>query len=574
MSITTTDRRSVILGPKGEVIYQQPDPMAERHLGDVVASVGSFRGTIQTEDRGLVWLPTLDSKKEIDSWSRLKGMERARYLMNNGGGLPQRAVYGIARMIVGSGLLPLPLPKKVQGQEMRRKEWIRKVQRRYRQRAGNALVYDLSQRRNVMQFQTDLASARIRDGDAFVAYARDDSGRLRRRFYEGHQVGNGRFPAKESDGWYDGVRCDAHNAALGYRILGTDSNGREIKADVDAMNVLHFMEQGRGSAVRGMTRFVPILNQIFDRGEIMAAITKGVKVTSHVAYVIEQANTAAKAPGAPGTTLGGKQLTQVELADGSKVNLEKFLSGGEARTLKAGQSFKIIQGENPHPNVHAHIDEITRSIAWCFKYAPEVIWKVIELGGANSRFVLLDTQGQLEEEQTQLVDCFLGPDYVIWLREEIEATRDLPDGDDNKIEEIEGWERHGFIYPGRLTVDFGRDNRAYIEAYKRGLITMKSMYGMQGEDWEPEVDQYLDERQYIAQGRVDRKIVENGKERSMTWEETFPEVRQTNMSDSIAGEQSQSDPAQVEDMKAQMERVEQKLTDIAHVLAFSREPKS
>lgn len=564
------DRRSVILGPSGEVVSRPVSDAAEENLVPLSA-IGSFRGVLQSEDRGLVWVPTLDSKKTVDHYSRVEGMKRARFFLNNGGGLGNRVVWGVARMIVGSGLLPRPIPHQFSGA----KAWSRKVRDKYMRRAGNPLVYDLSQRRSVFAMQHDLAALRIRDGDAFVVLALDDTGRLRRRLYEGHQVGNGVFQPDDpkNSGWWDGVKCGRYDEPVAYRVLGWDEAGKESRADVPAGSVMHFMDRRHGSARRGITRLVSSLNTIYDRGEIMAAITKGVKVTSQVAYVIEQAmQQGSSVPGAPGSTLKeAKPTKNVDLGNGKKVTLEEFLGGGEARELKPGQEFKIVQAENPHPNTHAHLNEMIRSIAYDVGYSPEVIWNGIAMGGANSRFMLADAQQQIEREQEDLVDAFLGPDYVAWLWDEIQATRDLPDGHPDKIEEVDGWERHGWIYPGRLTVDFGRDNKAYIELYKRGLITMRSMYGLQGYVSDEHVDEYLDERRDLVQGIYDRKITQDGVTRSMTYEEAFPEQRQTPVDETATNDASNGSNA---DFQALTERLETSLKEIEQVIAYAREPKS
>lgn len=570
MSYQISDRRSVLLGSDGNVITR---PEMRRDSLEIEALTGSFQGASQSKDRGYVWLPTLDTKKEVDSYSRLELMKRSRFIYNNGGGLPHRAVEGIARMVCGTGIIPHPTPKKLKGREMQARNWARKVRHKFMTRAGAAKTYDLAQRRNVFQVQRAAISNPMRDGDMGVVLARDSDGRLRRGLYEGHQIGNGIAPAPELKGWYDGVKTDRHNAALAYRLLGWDEFGKEFSADVPAENVLFIANAERLNQVRGLTRFYPIINTVLDRGEIMAALTKGVKIASQVAYVIEQqASNQKLAPGAQGTTLPVRPTQYVETNDGKKVTLEKFLNGGEAWGLGPGQSFKIVQSQNPHPNVKEHLNDIVRGVAWALGYSPEVLWNIIELGGANMRFTQAELQQQIELEQDNIIDAFCGPDYIAWLWDEIEATRDLPDGHDDKIEEIDGWERHVWITPARLTVDFGRDGRLYLEELKRGIRTMQSMYGMRGEEWEIEIDQYLDERQYIIEGIQSRRISTEDGDRPMTFEEAFPEVRQQAMEPAAAAASSQSKAN--EEVESRLTSMQDTLTEIHQAITFAREPKS
>lgn len=307
---------------------------------------------------------------------------------------------------------------------------------------------------------------------------------------------------------------------------------------------------------------------MLDRGEILAAITKGIKIASQFAYVVqEQATSGKTVPGGEGTTLPNLPTTKLKLGtSGKEVNLQEFLNGGVAVGLKPGQEFKIVQGQNPHPNTQGYLHEMVRDIAWAIGYSPEILWSIIELGGANMRFVQADLASQIEVEQDELVDQDLGPDYVAWLYDMIVS---------GEVEEIDGWERHVWIAPARLTVDFGRDGKLYIEELKRGIRTMQSMYGMRGEIAEVGIQDYLDERLMIIQGIEDRKITSNGVERSMTFEEAFPEIRQQAM-DAAATAGTQTDPGgqSQADTQALMQSMDQKLDELAHAIAFAREPKS
>ena len=131
-----------------------------------------------------------------------------------------------------------------------------------------------------------------------------------------------------------------------------------------------------------------------------------------------------------------------------------------------------------------------------------------------------------------------------------------------------------WIAPARLTVDFGRDGRLYIEELARGIRTMQSMYGMRGEIAEVGIETYLDERQFTVQGIYDRKITVDGVERSMTYEEAYPEQRQQSMAQSVADSSGNANARTNADVKASLEQMDTKLTEIAHAIQYAREPKS
>jgi capsid protein len=562
MSYTVKDRRCVILDQAGNPIFNEAGTGNQESGTSLVpvSAYGSFQGANYSNDRGYVYLPTLDTKREVDAWSRIELMRRARFVYNSGGGLPHRLVDGYARMVCGTGLLPHPTPTKKTGRVDKLREWSRNVRTLYMERQGSANTFDISRRRNVFQGQRATMRCKIKDGDSAKVLVRDMStGRLRCKFYEANQIGSGIFPLQDTTGFFDGVATDANDAPTMFRFVGIDTLGLQAQVDVPAQNVLFSLNDERIGQVRGLTRFYPVLNKILDLGEIRAAITKGIKVSAQVAYVIEQqlTNQQAQVQGASGS-LVPRPTTVIETNDGKQVTMDKFLAGGEAWGLKPGQQFKIVQSTNPSQNVAGYMADMIRDICYAIGCNPEIGWNIIDAGGANMRFIQADMGQQIEVEQDDLIDQDLGPGYVAWLYDMIVA---------GEVEEVDGWEKHVWIAPARLTVDFGRDGKLYIEEYKRGIRSMKSMYGMRGEEWSIELAQYLDERQELVQGVYDRSITTPDGDRPMTMAEAFPEIGVQNAFASVAADPSAADtPEQLNSMQTQ-------LTEIHHAITFARETK-
>jgi capsid protein len=502
---TTTDKRRVVLGPDGQVVSRAD--IAPCDIGGAVpaasAAYGSFQGAdVSSRDRGYVWIPELDTMKEVDAWSHTELLRRARFVYNNGGGLAHRAVNGVARMVCGTGLFPYPLSKD--------KKWNAHMRRLWAQQCESKNTFDLSRKFTCGAAQQAIVRAKKRDGDVAPVLARDAGGRLRVMFYEANQIGMGGTEVPATQRWHHGVRLGQHNAPVAYRILGTDGDGRQTSVDVPAENVLFCAEYERFGQVRGLTAFYPCINQVLDRGEIYAALTRGIKQREQVGYAIEQEMPAAakvQVPGAPGAGAADtvRPTTLVEIG-GKRVTLEKFFGGAESHELKPGQSYKIVESDHPDANVREHLGNLERSIAAAMDWSVELLWNITQLGGANTRFIMADAQSKIESEQQALVEQFLGPWYVAWVRDMIEA--DL-------AWEVDGWELHAWLLPKRLTVDFGRDGKLHIEQWKRGMITLKSLYGFVADEWEAEIDQYLNERKYIKDGL---------KARDLTWQEGFPET--------------------------------------------------
>lgn len=314
--------------------------------------------------------------------------------------------------------------------------------------------------------------------------------------------------------WHHGVKLDRHNAPVAYRITSQPASGTAKSVDVPAVNVLFCADYQRFGQVRGLSRLYPVINKLLDRGEIMHSLTKGIKMRAQVGWAIEQqlqqnqVNLVPGGAGAGAALVAPRPQTMIDGGGGKKLTLEQFFGGGESVRLEAGQSFKTVESDHPSDNVREHLDNLCRDVAWGMRYPVELLWNITQLGGANTRFVMADAQSQIETEQQLLVEQFLGPYYIAWVRDMIEA---------GEIEDADDWMLHTWLTPKRLTVDFGRDGKLHIEQAKRGHITLKSLYGYVGEEWQIEVDQYLDERQYIKDG-----LKSNG--RTLTWAEAYPEI--------------------------------------------------
>lgn len=529
----TIDRRSHVLGADGRSFEQNVlfEP-GDRHVATIPApsaEFGSFQGADFSRDRGYVYVPTLDTMKEVDSWSRTELLKRARFIYNSGGGLIHRGVDGVARMICGTGLFPYPLGKN--------KDRNQRLRRLWNARAETAGTFDLSRKFTCGMAQQAIIRGKIKDGDVAPVLSRNEDGRLRVMFYESNQVGMGSTRVDPGKRWHDGVQLDRHNAPLKYRVL-SESGGAQQEVDIPAQNVLFCCNYERFGQVRGLTRFYPVINKVLDRGEIMHALTKGIKMREQIAYALEQQIQTAAQPQAGGRgSLAPRPLMEVDVGGGQKIAFEKFFGSGQAADLKPGQSFKVIESNHPDSNVREHLENLVRDVAWALKFAPELLWNITALGGANTRFIMADAQSQIEVEQQELVEQFLGPYFLAWQRDMIEA---------GEIEDADDWELHTWLLPKRLTVDFGRDGKLHIEQAKRGMITMKSLYGFVGDDWQIEIDQYLDERLYIKEGL---------KARGMSYAEAFPEIGSGTTAAQEQAEEAESKPDN-EAVEARLEALE------------------
>ncbi len=463
--------------------------IAERDLTPS-ASVGSFPGAENSRDRGFVYFPQLDTEKEIDSWSRTELMRRNR-AMYNGIGFVRGLINGIARMVCGTGLQVQPTTSSV--------EWNRKAQAVFARRTASKQVFHLARKYSFTGSQRAVMRGMLKDGDVLSVLARTETGALRVALYEGNQIGNG---SRDMDGFYDGVKNDRHKAPLAYRIVSSTALGQQQHVDVPATDAFLIADYERIGQARGVSCLYHAVNRLLDRGEILAATSKGIKLSAQVGYAIE---TAAGSPGPQTGSLAPKRAqTTVQLPNGKKITLEKLSEGGEIDELQPGQSLKILHDARPHPNVVAHLDGLVRDISLGTGFFPETLYNASGLGGANTRFVMASAQSRIEELQELLVENYTAPVYLAHIADAIA---------DGELEFHPEWMMHTWLTPARLTVDFGRDGKLHLEQYKQGHITLRTLYGYRGEDWRIETDDYLDERAYRKEGAL---------KRGLTMQEAYP----------------------------------------------------
>lgn len=472
------------LSPRGDKSIAAPDLTPS-------ASVGSFPGAELSRDRGYVYFPTLDTEREVDSWSRTELMKRTR-AMYNGIGFVRGLINGIARMVCGTGLAVQPTTSST--------AWNRRAQAIFQARTGSRQTFHLARKYSFASSQRAVVRGWLKDGDLLNVFARTETGALRIALYEGNQIASGTVDSK---GWVDGVYMDRHRGATAYRILHNRLDAADGRTDVDAMHCTLVTDYERIGQARGVSCLYHAVGRLLDRGEILAATTKGIKLAAHLGYAIE---TQAGSPGPQtGSMAPRRPLTSVQLPNGKRLTLEQLVESGQIEELQPGQSLKILHDQRPHPNVVNHLDALIRDVSVGTGFFPETLWNASGLGGANTRFVMASAQSRIEELQEILVETYCAPVYLAHLADAIAM---------GELDFHPEWMSHTWLTPMRLTVDFGRDGKLHIEQYKQGHITLRTLYGYRGEDWRLETDDYLDERAYMKEGAA---------KRGLTMQEAYPQ---------------------------------------------------
>lgn len=454
-------------------------PTAAPSAAVVTQSYGTsgFAGAaLASRERGMVYWPTLDTRREVSSYSRTELLRKSRYLYANVG-FVRRIINGLSRMVVGQGLSP----------QARTSDpiWNALAEKSFEARATSRGVFDLAGKYNFYQMQRAIQRCKLKDGDCAIVLTESAAGSPRYALYESHQIGGG------ENGFEDGVKVDSHNGATAYQLLG--DGGQRVP--ISANDLIFFADYERPGQNRGLTCLYHAINNLLDTSEILAFMKQGVKLSNQIGYYIKR-----QADQTGGPTVKPRNVqSEAVTVSGDRVKLEKLFGGGKIEELQPGESIELLHDDRPHPNMLGGLNYLNRDIAWGVGVSPEVLWMVEELGGANMRFILADAQVYIEEQQQELVDIFCSRVWIYHIAKEMKAGR-LP-----RCKDPEWW-KHSWTPPQRMTVDFGKDGKIYIDQVRSGALTFRRFYEWQGLDAESERGNWLAEMAALRADAIDRGL--------------------------------------------------------------------
>lgn len=452
-----------------------------------------YQGAQWSPQRGYIYWPTLDPKRELTPSTRRELARRIHFLCANVG-LPNRLITGIRNMVIGTGLVPRATT--------RDREFNLAATKYYETRASSALSYDVAAKFSGWEMQRQSYDTRLKDGDAAIVYSKTAGGRTLRKLYSGLCIGNSGDAWLKQDRWIDGVRLDALERPSAYRFL-TDEGQRS--RDIDAEDLAFLARYPAPGAIRGEPLLKHAANKLVDITEVHSSWMQQIKNSSSIGYYIAAEGTPVSAQSMPAEVvkqLYASQSKKVETAAGQKIALKVVMGhGNEIAELPPGYDIKTLLDERPHPNQKDFLDELIRDVAWGAGISSDLLWNIANLGGANTRFVLADAQTFVEVEQDTLVYSWLMRDYVQEIADGI-ATGALPPCEDPE------WWQHGWLPPARQTVDFGRDGRIYLEEYSRGLITTVRYFGLKGQDAREEFIAECDYAEFRREEMARRNLTE------------------------------------------------------------------
>jgi len=413
----------------------------------------AFEATEHSANRGIIYLPTLEPKREVTPGTRLGLLKKARWLYNNVG-VAAYIVEHIAQRAVGTGIVP----------QARTADpaWNRLVERHFEDRAcGDAWAFDASAQVNFYGAQSLILRQVAIDGDFFGQFLTTESGGTRVRFIGGESVGS---TAESSPFAFDGVLLDPLGAPRSYRVITDRATGKF--QDVPFRDMLHFRHIRRHGHPRGISWLHNAIVNCHDLAEYMAYTKGSAKAASQIGFVVTS-NEAIRLGGGLSTGTTSDQPAQ-------DLSVETLHNGTLIPKLKPGESIQSFKNEHPGDTFEPFIRQLMGEIARGIGLPPEALMIFVGSAGTEFRGLLEVAQNFLERLQQMLVDQFCRPLWKFWVYQEISAGRIPYPGDD--------WWRVEWVTPRKITVDNGRDGRLYADLLDKGYMSWERYANIHGLD--------------------------------------------------------------------------------------------
>ena len=333
----------------------------------------------------------------------------------------------------------------------------------------------------------------IRDGDAFCVFTETANGYPQVQHIPAHRVGGCDGDGKVEGGQYDGKRIqygmilDDYGRQLAIRVAGAFGDADEF-VDVPANNVAteyrpEFLDQIRGFP--WLSGAIYDLSDIFDLRDF---IKTALKAEASITLVEHNEQGEAMPQSAIGSALVSGTVTPDATGSASTEPSVEYMDDSTIRYFRAGVGARIEAPNSQRPSIQSQefSREILRSafesLGW-----PIEFYDPSGLGGANVR--LRVAQARRTVEALQQIAHRMATRRHLYAIAKLIKGKWLPPCDD--------WWKITHKCPRDLTVDNGRDTKADIELYLKGIITLDELTGRMGNYWEETQDQLILERKRL-----------------------------------------------------------------------------
>lgn len=247
--------------------------------------------------------------------------------------------------------------------------------------------------------------------------------------------------------------------------------------------MFHVFDTDRADAMRGVTKFAPVLNTSRDYKETKKAELISAKRNSKLAVIMKSIFGGAGAK-------TGVDLWQNDTPapDGEqKPNVQEV---GEAADLYTfpNEDAKAHTSDRPSEGWRWLMEDLVREMALGMDLPFSVVYHMVGLGGPAARFEI----NRAARTFSTFIEDVLEPKWLIPV-----AGWKIAEGiNKGSIPFHPNWYRFKPQRPVYITIDLGRDSKAGIEENKAALLTATSWFEENGLDFEEETELLFQEEKF------------------------------------------------------------------------------
>lgn len=280
-----------------------------------------FDGANRSPMRGEVWWHTLETRDELDGFSREELMRKIRWANAN---------TGIIRGFINNGadLIGYHRPRVLSDDP----DFLLRAQESIAERMMMPELFDFAGDFDLEDVQPMLNRCMLKDGDALVVFTNAKDGGSMVAIYEAHQLCD---PPHASSNWREGVRYQgSRKVAYGVKDPGTG------KVTVfDAKDCFYYAELESPGHGRAIPRLAHAVNNAIDITETRGFVKAGIKTASLFGAVIE--NSGQNIPAGRQGMVGGL-TTGTNTATGEKFEVARVWNPAQVPELAPGRTMKVL----------------------------------------------------------------------------------------------------------------------------------------------------------------------------------------------------------------------------------------
>lgn len=465
-------------------------------------SGGGFQAASQSTNRGYVYWPTLDTRRQITSFTREEIAKKIQWLYNHFGFI-RRLVNGMARML--GYLTPQPVTSD--------EDWNELAFAAFMSIAGSAQVWDMAGKFDFFTGQIQDNQAIFRDADVLAVKTLGPGGRARLAYYESHQLAN---PPNAGTDWVEGVQI-SRGRHLTYGIRDGDDPSK-ITA-IEAWKCIYMANFENRGQVRPLSILTAAVLNMLDVVEVRGFTKTKIKNSSRMGTAVE---VDAVAPAASRTGGFGGPLTTAEavMPDGStqSINMEMVMTGGMTPRLPPGHKIKVITDDNPSQNNREFEAQLLKDCCDAADISYERLCNIAGITGPGIRVLNADDKRWVKlhhQQQARRVHA----QVVYALAVEMDAGRlRLPN-----LRPGELWTNQ-FQYIGLASpdIDGGRTAQATLSDLTSGQTHWLETWGQKGVYWKNAIRQSISEVVFAKAECIRQCLAAGLTENAVTPESVFP----------------------------------------------------